>query len=224
LAEEADLSDGYIHIKVSGLTDPEDARRAVDLGADLIACVFWSQSPRVVDIPQAWDIRQAIGRRAQMVGIFVNTPRPLVQRVARQSGLDMVQFFGRETRQDLEHYGSIHTFKALTVDAPDQLEAQTRPFVSGVHLRTPAAPALLLHLAGAAAQSWTSVAALAARMPTILASDALAPDTIGRAVAEVKPWGIDVWQAVESQPGRLDDDRLEALVRVLRPQSGSVSP
>ncbi len=215
------MSDGHVHLKVSGLTDPEDARRAVDLGADLIACVFWSQSPRVVDIPQAWDIRQAIGRRAQMVGIFVNTPRSLVQRVARQSGLDMIQLFGRETRQDVEHYGSLHAFKALTVESPESVDLNTKPFVGGVHLRTPQAPALLLHLAGPASRAWTAAAAVAVRLPILLASDALAPDTVGRALAEVKPWGIDVWQTVERQPGRLDADRLADLVRAMRPERAS---
>lgn len=210
------MNEGRVQLKVSGVTDPQDARRAVDLGADLIGVMFWSQSPRKVDIPRAWEIRQAIDHRALLVGIFVNTPRPLVQRVARQCGLDMVQFFGRESRADLDHYGSLHAFKAVTVEAIDQVDASTRPFVGGVHLRTPPAPALLLHLADGAATGWTAAAAVAARAPILLASDAMGPATIGRVLAEVKPWGIDIWQAVEREPGRLDADKLAALTEELR--------
>lgn len=203
-------------LKVSGLTDPDDVRRAVALGADLIGCVLWAPSPRAIDVARAWELRQAAGGRARLVGIFVNTPRPLVQRLARQAGVDLLQFFGRESRQDLDHYGDLAAFKALTVERADQLEAQTRPFIGGMHLRPLPAPALLLHLSGAAASDWTAAAQVAAKAPILLASDALAPETVGEALAAVKPWGIDVWQQVEREPGRLDPAKLEALIGALR--------
>ncbi len=208
------------HLKVSGLTDPEDVRTAVALGADLIGCVLWAASPRAVDVARAWELRQAAAGKARIVGIFVNTPRPLVQRLARQAGVDLLQFFGRETKQDLEHFGDLPAFKALTVERSDQVDGLVRPFVGGVHLRPLPAPALLLHLSGAAAMAWSAAATIASKAPMLLASEALSPDCVAEAVQQVKPWGIDVWQAVEREPGRLDAARLEALVaRLDRVQS-----
>lgn len=198
-------------LKVSGLTEPEDVRLAVSLGADLIGCVLWASSPRAVDVARAGELKQAAGGKAKIVGIFVNTPRPLVQRLARQAGVDMLQFFGRESRHDLEHYGDLHAFKAVTAERSDQIEALARPFVGGVHLRPLAAPALLLHLSGSAATDWSAAVGLASKAPILLASDALSPELVGDAMAQARPWGFDVWQSVEREPGRLDPAKLEAL-------------
>ena len=40
-------------IKICGITRPEDARAAVESGADALGLVFYPPSPRAVDVSQA---------------------------------------------------------------------------------------------------------------------------------------------------------------------------
>ena len=43
------------------------------------------------------------------------------------------------------------------------------------------------------------------------------------AVSRARPWGIDVWESVEREPGRLDRLRLGGLIRSVR-EAGAQQP
>lgn len=201
-------------IKVSGITDPQDAERAADLGADIVACVFHAASPRYVSMPQAWQVASALPAHVTFAGIFANAPIPIVLHIAGYLQLKMVQLWGNETRADVDAVGpSAH--KAITVRTPTEIEDSVREFM-GRRARGHSNPAIMLHLAEAVAQEWQLVSGPAAHSPIILAADRLGPDNVAQAIAAAKPWAIDVWEAVESEPGRLDPSRLAELVAAAR--------
>jgi phosphoribosylanthranilate isomerase len=58
--------------------------------------------------------------------------------------------------------------------------------------------------------NWTIAAELAVLRPTFLAGG-IGPANVREAIAQVKPFGIDVNSAVEREPGRKDRARLELL-------------
>jgi phosphoribosylanthranilate isomerase len=62
-----------------------------------------------------------------------------------------------------------------------------------------------------AVANWRLAAALARRRPVWLAGG-LTPANVGRAIAEVRPFGIDVSSGVETAPGRKSTRRLAALI------------
>ncbi len=201
-------------IKLSGVTQPDDARLAADLGIDLVACVFYARSPRYVTLPAAWEIRRALSTHVQMVGIFVDAPLPLVQHVVSHCALDHAQLFGNEPRAEVEALRP-HAFKALTIDHPDNAERLVRAHIGQRPTRSEA-PALLANLRRTAREAWSCVAGAATRAPLLLASGALSPATAQTAIATVRPWGVDVWDVVELSPGRIDPKRLEAFVAAVR--------
>jgi len=208
------LAPAPTRIKVSGITQPEDARLAAELGVDLAACVFFAKSPRFVTMSTAWAIRCALPAHVGLVGIFVDAPMPLVQHVVYHCALDHAQLFGAESRADVDALKP-HAFKAVTIDRPGAVDRAIRAHL-GIRPGRHEAPALLVHLIGAASREWGCVAHAAGKVPLLLASSALSPASIGEAVRVARPWGLDVWDVVESAPGHLDPNRLEALVAAVR--------
>lgn len=202
-----------ILIKVTGITRPDDASYAVEAGVDIVACVFFARSPRYVPPSVAAAIRRAIGLQTPLHGVFVDTPAPLVQRVVQQCSLDRVQFFGSESREDIEAMGEI-ACKAVSARSPEEVANAQRRFVGRRAKRSPE-PGFLLHLAGPIATRWDLATSIAERTPLILASNALDPER-AHAAAAVRPWALDVWEGVEVEPGVLDRSRLRAFVDAAR--------
>src|SRR3989442_11052356 len=96
-------------IKICGITNLEDARAAIEAGADMLGFNFYRPSPRFIEPSQA---REIIGelelelelelehspKAAMMVGVFVNegSPEALV-RIAEESGVYAAQLHGDES-------------------------------------------------------------------------------------------------------------------------------
>jgi phosphoribosylanthranilate isomerase len=114
-------------------------------------------------------------------------------------------------------------FKAVTVAEPEQLELAARNYLGRRPRRTDE-PGLLLHLSGAVAAAWDLAAGPAGRVPLILAASSLGPDTVAAALAGATPWAVDVWDAVESEPGRLDPTRLAEFIRATREADATMAP
>ena len=80
--------------KVCGLTSPDDAAAAWELGATHGGLVFAADSPRAVTVAAARPIRAAAGLR--WTGVFVNEPASRVAAIANDLGLQAVQLHGDE--------------------------------------------------------------------------------------------------------------------------------
>ena len=69
---------------------------------------------------------------------------------------------------------------------------------------------------------WTLAAAMvrqfAARpvLPRVILSGGLRPETVARAIAVVKSYGVDVDSGVEARPGRKDPDKVRRFVAAAR--------
>ena len=61
---------------------------------------------------------------------------------------------------------------------------------------------------------WTAAAAIAADRPILLAGG-VTPDNVAKAVALVRPFGVDVSSGVERAPGVKDHTRIRALFEAL---------
>jgi tryptophan synthase beta chain len=88
--------DGRLLVKICGLTSPEDAQLAVEAGADAVGFVFWFMSPRRVAPDRAAAIARELPRSVLRVGVFVDTARDEMARVADTVGLDLLQLHGDE--------------------------------------------------------------------------------------------------------------------------------
>ncbi|MDQ3829101.1 MAG: phosphoribosylanthranilate isomerase, partial [Candidatus Tectomicrobia bacterium] len=86
-----------VQVKICGITRLEDARVAVEAGADALGFVFYPPSPRCVTPEQAEQIIRRLPPFVTTVGLFVDVPLDTVHETALWCGLDRVQLHGRET-------------------------------------------------------------------------------------------------------------------------------
>jgi len=61
-----------VRIKVCGITKPEDAKLAAELGADAIGLNFYEQSPRCITPFAAAELIRRLPPFVAVVGVFVN--------------------------------------------------------------------------------------------------------------------------------------------------------
>src|SRR5205085_7994582 len=83
-----------IQIKICGVTNLNDARAAIELGANLIGLNFYPQSPRYIEPKVARQIVEALPADAGAVGVFVNENAELIRETASAVGLRCIQLHG----------------------------------------------------------------------------------------------------------------------------------
>ncbi len=84
-------------IKICGTTNLEDAKLAVDAGADAVGFVFHEASKRNLDPERAREIASGIPAQVEKIGVFVNATADRIEGVVRRVGLTGVQLHGSET-------------------------------------------------------------------------------------------------------------------------------
>lgn len=235
-------------VKLCGITNLDDARLAVEAGADYLGFIFYARSPRYVDPQKVGGIVAALrndGIMTPAVGVFVDASLAAIAEVMRVAQIDLAQLHGAEPPALLAALGG-RAFKALRpraqeealVDAARYLAIVSADGISAygaagdegspmsfAHPAPPAAsvPQLLVDayqpgVYGGAGQpgNWEIAAALAQRCARLLLAGGLTPDNVDKAIAQVRPWGVDVSSGVEARPGRKDPARVRAFVAAAR--------
>lgn len=201
-----------VRSKICGITRIEDALAAAEAGADAIGLVFYARSPRAVDVRQARAIIAALPPFVTTVGLFVNATRCELNEILEAVPLDLLQFHGDETPQDCEGYQR-PWIKALRVRPGDDLEAACRLYAGarGILLDTyvPGVPG-----GTGEAFDWSLVPARLSK-PVILAGG-LSAANVGQAIAQVRPYAVDVSGGVEQAKGIKDAAKIEAFVRAVK--------
>jgi phosphoribosylanthranilate isomerase len=201
-----------IRVKICGVTSAEDAELAASLGATAVGMVFWSGSPRAVDVERAKLIALALPTFVTAVGVFVDQSVDEVSAIADAVKLDAIQLHGHENASDYAALGR-RLIKSVAVrDRSAEAEADRVPARATVLLD---AHDPLRHGGTGQLIDWTVAATIARRRPVIL-SGGLTPETVDAAVRAVRPYAIDVSSGVESSPGRKDPTKLRAFFAALR--------
>ncbi|WP_367393437.1 phosphoribosylanthranilate isomerase [Pseudomonas sp. X4] len=201
-----------VRSKICGITRIEDALAAAEAGADAIGLVFYAKSPRAVDVRQARAIIAELPPFVTTVGLFVNASRCELNEILEVVPLDLLQFHGDETPQDCEGYHR-PWIKALRVRPGDDLEAACQLYAGarGILLDTyvPGVPG-----GTGEAFDWSLVPARLSK-PIILAGG-LSADNVGQAIAQVRPYAVDVSGCVEQAKGIKDAAKIEAFMRAVK--------
>jgi phosphoribosylanthranilate isomerase len=83
-------------IKICGITNRDDARAAVDAGANALGFVFYEKSPRRVTVETVKSIVADLPLKVEKIGVFVNETVERVQQIVTETGLTAVQLHGEE--------------------------------------------------------------------------------------------------------------------------------
>jgi phosphoribosylanthranilate isomerase len=192
-------------IKICGITRTEDAELAVALGADLIGLNFYRPSPRAVAMERARNIREVIGNRCEVVGVFVNAARNYIDEVARELRLDSLQFHGDEDDDAISGWPLkvIRALRSASVPSVDEIEHCKADYVllDTWHPR----------LFGGTGQSRPLEGLDGLALGRVILSGGLNPDNVAR-TAVLHPYAVDVASGIESAPGIKDPVKLRSFI------------
>jgi len=209
-------------VKVCGITRYEDAELAVELGAWALGFILWEPSPRAADPAVAAGIAAALRRRAAIVGVFVNATLDEIAAAADQLHLSHIQLHGDEGPSfcgEAARRTGAKVIKAARVATHGDLEDLER-FRTDFHLLDTAAEGVQ----GGSGQTWdwSLAAQRRSKIPAILAGGLTAENVAG-AIAEVRPFAVDVASGVEAEPGIKDPAKLEAFLSTASPARAAIS-
>jgi phosphoribosylanthranilate isomerase len=181
---------------------------AVDAGADAIGFVFYPKSPRAVTIEQAQAIIAQLPPFVSTVGLFVNAEREALKALLEVVPLDLIQFHGDETPEQCEGYQRPY-IKALRVQAGDDIAASCALYekASGILLDT-----FVAGVPGGTGETfdWALIPKHLSK-PIILAGG-LTSANVSQAIAQVRPYAVDVSGGVEKSRGLKDHDKIRAFM------------
>jgi phosphoribosylanthranilate isomerase len=205
-----------VKIKICGITDFEDARTAVELGADFIGFVFAS-SPRQVTPETARAIIGRLPEAVEKVGVFAGENADKVIGIAGFCGLDWLQFHGDETPDYCRRFEQ-KVIKAVRIKDIDSLVGLDRYEADAFLLDTFSDD----RLGGTGRVFDWRIAVEAKRFGRIFLAGGLDPDNVADAVRLVKPYAVDVSSGVESSPGKKSREKMEAFIEACRAASKGI--
>ena len=205
-----------VQVKICGITNPEDAVWAANLGADFVGLNFSSLSPRKVSVDMGKEIAGKLPPFVKCVGVFVNPTVEDIEKVLKKISLFAVQLHGDEKRGDMENIKSrfnVQVWKAVRVQNEDSL-ASIEGFKGAVDR-------ILLDAwvdgqQGGTGKTfdWALVQkAKACGIPLMLAGG-LNPENVQDAVETAEPDGIDAASGVEKDghPRRKDIEKMKLFI------------
>ena len=204
-----------LRVKICGLTTPQDARAAIEFGADALGFNFFAGSKRYVGHGAEW-IRK-LPAEVDKIAIAVNPTIEEAKGIAALPGITALQLHGAETPAFCRRLvgEGIRFEKALPVSGPESL----------VNLPDFYTETVLLDSSGAGgfggsgrAFPWELARGFVETHPRlrVVLAGGLTPENVAEAAATVRPFGVDVATGVESSPGRKDYGRLRAFIVAAR--------
>ncbi|HVS62592.1 MAG TPA: phosphoribosylanthranilate isomerase [Thermoanaerobaculia bacterium] len=208
-------------IKICGVTTAADARRCAELGADLVGLNFHPPSPRCLSEERARVLREVIGDRALVVGVFVDHGVEEALAIAGRVGLDLLQFHGV---QDLDELAPVAERSIVVLRADDERRCErlvAGGFWGALFDAPTARGARGEVLFGGTGRAWEyerirPIADAGRDATRLLVAGGIGAGNAARALSIPGVWGIDVCSGVESSPGLKDHHELEQLFAVVR--------
>jgi phosphoribosylanthranilate isomerase len=214
-------------VKICGNTNLDDAQMAAQLGADAVGFVF-AESKRQVTSAQVAAITPYLPPHVERVGVFSSRDAEQIASIAIKAGLTTVQLHGgldESLAQQLaeKFKGSLRIIQTLHWTVSNPLpHTPTNPMTD-----SPAAllaaqieriarmgftDRVLIDSRVGAAKGGTGVPFDWSAARTLFASASLhlvvagglTAQNVAQAIAQLKPWGVDVSSGIEASPGRKD--------------------
>jgi phosphoribosylanthranilate isomerase len=198
-------------VKICGITRLEDAELAAELGAWAIGFNLWPESKRVVDPAVAAGIARVMRRKVELVGVFVNQSIDEIASSVDVLGLTHVQLHGDEGPSfctAVAQRTGAKVIKAGRIVHAYDLREMDR-YHTDLHLLDTGTADGTYGGTGKT-WDWSLVSRRKSKIPFLLAGG-LNPDNVADAIAEAKPWGVDVSSGVEDAPGVKSPEKLQAL-------------
>ncbi len=197
-----------MQVKICGITNSEDARAAVDAGADAIGLIFYQGSKRCIDERLAAEIVSLLPPYTSINALFVNPTEAEVRKVLSTVDVSQIQFHGEEPPAFCEDFGRPYV-KSIPVVDTTRMRAlvadhtNARAYLFDTHVPGE-------HGGTGKTFDWT-------KMPEknighrILAGG-LDTENVAKAIRIACPDAVDISSGVESQPGIKNHETLKRFI------------
>jgi phosphoribosylanthranilate isomerase len=223
-------------IKICGITNLEDARTAVEAGADAVGFVFYEKSPRNIHPDAAREIVTKLPSEVEKVGVFVETGEEnalweRIEGLIQRAELTAIQL-------QLGH----SNVSGCCLVAPDQTklylslpatwlaenQEQLKPAMSVIRTICRERPGSVVMLDSSTPEQpggtgkvfdWKKSVPVAQMIGTglkVIVAGGLTPANVKDAISILHPWGVDVSSGVEATPGKKDPAKIRAFVAAVR--------
>ncbi len=202
-----------VRVKICGITREQDARAAVDAGADALGFVFYPPSPRYIHPVAAGEIIAGLPPFVSAVGVFVNHEMQEIHRIAGESGIHVIQLHGDESPGECTGYGR-PVIKGFRFDAEESLPDLLGYPVAGYLVDT-GVPG---RWGGTGVPlDWSLLRDYLQTGPDsigrrLLLAGGLRSDNVGTAISMVKPYAVDVSSGVETEPGKKSEKMIKEFI------------
>jgi phosphoribosylanthranilate isomerase len=194
-------TDTGLVIKICGITNQDDARHAIEHGANALGFNFYPKSPRYITPERAHEIVSAVVGSYRKVGIFVNPTLDELRHAGQTVPLDTLQLHGIVP----EFPSGYRIWRAVPADA---LPEESDPRIEAYLIDTPSE-----NYGGSGKTfDWS----LAADFPhrKILAGG-LNDSNVTEAIRACSPWGVDACSLLEAHPGKKDEELVRNFLRAI---------
>ena len=201
-----------VKVKVCGITNLEDALRAVEFGADFLGFNFYPPSPRYITPEKTREILAELPAPIGNVALFVNERREKVREILAYGSLAG----GRQAFCGLQFHGEEEAdyCRGWELKVIKAFRLKNRESLAGMY-DCPADFYLLDSWAAGYGGSgspfpWRWLEGL--RADRLVLAGGLDPENVQEAVRRVRPFGVDVCTGVEARPGMKDHEKLKAFI------------
>ncbi len=198
-----------VKAKICGITNQDDAMKAVYAGAWAIGFVFYKKSPRYVSPSQARKIIEALPPFVTPVGVFVNQNERAVKDICRFTHITTAQFHGDEEPSYFKRLKEYKIIKAFRVDDLFNVDSVLKYKVDAFLFDTYQEK----NFGGTGkAFNWNLLQGRKFEKPIIL-SGGLTPENVQEAITVVNPYAVDVSSGVEKSPGIKDHQIMKSFLQ-----------
>ena len=203
-----------VSVKICGITNWDDAKLAMDAGADALGFNFYANSPRRIALSRAKQVIRRMPSCVAAVGVFVNASAKEIVRIARAANLTALQLHGEESPATVERLAREYpVLKAFRVGPGFRLSelkryADASGFLLDGYDRE-------RHGGTGKRFDW-EIAREAKRYGPVILAGGLRAENVADAIREAEPFGLDVCSGVEQRPGTKDAKKVRRLMAAVR--------
>ena len=198
-------------LKICGIRNSQEAKLAVEEGADAVGLVF-AESPRQVDLEEAENIISCIPPFVSRTGVFVDEDPVKVMEIARKCSLDTLQFHGQESPEYCRRFKGYVLVKSFAATCELKLSQVQEYPVDAILLDTKYEDK---KGGGGLAFDWNLALPFASiSLPMILAGG-INSANIKEALSAVTPYAVDVSSGAEEN-GVKDRKLIRTLVQEIK--------
>ena len=197
-------------VKLCGIKSEEDAALMNEVKPDYVGFVF---APGKHQISAASACRLSnIIRYSRLVGVFVNEQPAVIAKIAKQTGLDVIQLHGDESDADIRQLKkscNCEIWKALRIGQIKDMDAAAFP-----HADRLLVDSYVQGLRGGSGKRIAMELLQKLDVSRLIIAGGLCRDNV-KEILELQPYGIDVSSALETN-GKKDKEKVRTFMKQLK--------